>query len=68
MFNVNLLKFDHIENKHSLHRGEHCLKKFGESLREHAKNTIDIEKKNMLSLTRKEQNDIKNTDSATAIT
>ena len=54
MFNVNLLAFDHI-----LHRGEHCLKRFCESLREHAKNIIDFEKKNMFSLTRKEQNDIK---------
>ena len=37
--------FDHIENKHTLYRGKDCMKKFCESLREHAKNIIDFEKK-----------------------
>ena len=36
--------FYHIENKHTLHRGKDCMKKFCESLREHAKNIIDFEK------------------------
>ena len=47
--------FDHIENKHTLCRGKDCLKKFFESLREHAtKNIIDFEKEKMLPLTKEE--------------
>ena len=46
--------FDHIENKHSLYLGKDCRKKFCESLREHAKNIIDFEKKKILSLTKEE--------------
>ena len=46
--------FDHIENKHTLYRGEDCLKTFCESLKEHAKNIIDSEKEKMLPLTKKE--------------
>ena len=45
--------FDHIENKHNFCRWKDCTKIFRDSLREHAKNVIDFEKK-MLSLTRKE--------------
>ena len=41
--------FDNIENKHSLYRGEDCMKKFCTSLREHATNVINFEKKKMLS-------------------
>ena len=37
--------FNHIENKHSLYHGKDCMKKFCTSLREHAKNIIDLEKK-----------------------
>ena len=33
-------RFDHIEDKHTLYRGKDCMKKFCESLREHAKSTI----------------------------
>ena len=36
--------FDHIENKHTLHRGKDCMKKFCSSLREPAKNLTDFEK------------------------
>ena len=39
--------FDNIENKHTLYRGEDCIKKFYESIREHAKNIIDFEKKKL---------------------
>ena len=46
--------FDHIENKHALYRRRDCMKKFCNSLKEHAKNTILFEKKKMLSLTKKE--------------
>ena len=44
-------RFDHIEDKHTLYRGKDCMKKFCTSLREHAKNIIDFEKK-MLPLTK----------------
>ena len=37
--------FDHMKNKHTLYHEEDCMKKFCESLREHAKYTIDFEKK-----------------------
>ena len=37
--------FDHIENKHTLYRGKDCMKKFCDSLREHAKYIINFEKK-----------------------
>ena len=46
--------FDSIENKHTLYRGKNCLKKFCTSLREHAKNITDFEKKEMLLLTKEE--------------
>ena len=46
--------FDDIENKHTLYCGKDCMKKFAESLREHAKNVIDFEKKKMLPLTKEE--------------
>ena len=38
--------FDHIRNKHTLHRGKNCMKNFCESIREHTKNITDFEKKN----------------------
>ena len=37
--------FDNIENKYSLYLGEDCMKKFCTSLREHATNVINFEKK-----------------------
>ena len=37
--------FDSIENKHTLYRGEDCMKKFCETLRKHMKNIINFEKK-----------------------
>ena len=46
--------FDYIENKHNLYRGKDCKKKFCESLREHAKNITDFEKKKMLPSTKEE--------------
>ena len=36
IFNVNIWAFDHVENKHSLYRGEDCMKKFRELFRKHA--------------------------------
>ena len=49
---------DHIEDKHTLYNGKDCMKKFCESLREHAKSIIDFKKKKMLLLTRKELKNI----------
>ena len=46
--------FDYIEDKHTLYRGKDCTKKFFTSLREHAKNIIDFEKKKMIPLTKEE--------------
>ena len=46
--------FDHIENKHTLYRGKGCIKRFCSSLREHTKNIMDFEKKNILPLTKEE--------------
>ena len=43
--------FDNIGNKHSLYRGEDCMKKFCISLKEHAANVIKFQKKKMLPLT-----------------
>ena len=47
--------FNHIENKYPLYHGKDCVRKFCKSLREHAKNIIDFEKKKMLPLTKEEQ-------------
>ena len=46
--------FDNIENKHILYREEDFMKKFFTSLREHATNVINLEKKKMLPLTKEE--------------
>ena len=37
--------FNHIEDKHALHRGKDCMKRIWESLIERAKSIIDFEKK-----------------------
>ena len=37
--------FNNIENKHTLYHGENYMKNIFESLRKHAKNIIDFEKK-----------------------
>ena len=37
--------FDGIEYKHGVYQGEHCIKKFCESLREYTMNIINFEKK-----------------------
>ena len=42
------------ENKHSLCRIKNCMKNFCSSLREHAANVINFEKKKLLLLTKKE--------------
>ena len=50
----SLSSFKEIENKHDVYRGKDCMKKFCESLREHAMKTINFEKEKM-KLTNKQQ-------------
>ena len=45
---------DSIENKYDVYSVEDCMKKFGQSLREHAMKIINLEKKKMIPLTSKE--------------
>ena len=45
--------FHGIENKHNVYRGKQCIKKFSESLKEHAMKKINFEKK-IIPLTNKE--------------
>ena len=49
-----LWAFNNVGNKHSLYRGEDCMKKFWISLRENAADAINFEKKKMFPLTEKE--------------
>ena len=49
---LTIWAFDHIENKNTLYRGKDCMKMLCKSLREHAKNIIDFQKKKMLPLTK----------------
>ena len=51
---VTIWVFDHIENRHTLYHGKDCMETFCTSIREHAKNIIDFEKKKMLLLTKGE--------------
>ena len=46
--------FDHIEDKHTLFRRKDCMKKFCNSLREHAKKYNWFWKEKMVPLTREE--------------
>ena len=46
--------FDNIGNKYTSHCGEDSIKKFCTSLREHAANLINFEKKKMLPPTKEE--------------
>ena len=47
--------FKSIENKHDVCRGNDCMKKFCESLREHTMKIINFKKKKMKLLTKKQQ-------------
>ena len=49
-----IFALDHIGSNHSLYRVQQSMKKFCESLREHTKNLIDFEKRNMIPLTKEE--------------
>ena len=47
--------FKSVENKHKVYRGEYYMKKFCESLREHAMEIINFKKKKMKLLTKEQQ-------------
>ena len=47
--------FDGIENKHDVYRGEDCMKRFCESLREQAVKIINFEKKKIMPFTNEQQ-------------
>ena len=52
--------FRSIENKHDVYRGKYCIKKFCESLREHAMKIINFKKKNMKLITKERQESYEN--------
>ena len=47
--------FDETKNKLDYYRGEDCMKKFYKDLREHATKIINYEKKDMIPLTKKKE-------------
>ena len=52
--------FKSIENKHDVYRGKDCMKRFCESLREHATKITNFKKKNVKLLTIKQQESYEN--------
>ena len=52
--------FDKSKNKLNYYRGEDCITKFCKDLREHATKTINYEKKDMIPLTKKEEENYNN--------
>ena len=46
-------RFNQIEDKHTLYRGKNYMKKFCESLREHAKSIIDVKIKKNVTVNKK---------------
>ena len=60
-FSVSIISlFRSIESKHGVYRGKDCIKKFCESLREHAMKIINFKKKKMKLLTKKQQESYEN--------
>ena len=51
--------FKNRENMHDVYRGKNCIKKFCESLREHATNITNFKKKKMKLLTKSSRNHMK---------
>ena len=49
-----------IERKHDVYRDKGCIKKFCESLREHAMKTINFKNKKMKLLTKEQQESYEN--------
>ena len=52
--------FDKLKNKLSYYSGEDCMKRFCKDLREHATKIINCEKKDMLPLTKEEEENYNN--------
>ena len=52
--------FDKSKNKLNYYRGEDCMTKFCKDLREHATKIINYEKKDMIPLTKKEEENYNN--------
>ena len=52
--------FDKSKNKLNYYRGEDCMKRFCKDLREHATKIINCEKKDMIPLTKKEEENYNN--------
>ena len=52
--------FDKSKSKLNYYRGEDCMTKFGKDLREHATKIINYEKKDMIPLTKKEEENYNN--------
>ena len=52
--------FKSIGNKHNVHRGKDCAKRFWESLREHAIKIINSKKEKMKLLTKEQQESYEN--------
>ena len=52
--------FDKSKNKLNYYRGEDCMKKFCKNLREHARKIINCEKKDMIPLTKEEEENYNN--------
>ena len=50
-----ILSFKSLESEHEVYRGKDCMKKFCESLREHAMEIINFKKKKMKLLTKEQQ-------------
>ena len=51
---------DKSKNKLNYYRGQDCMKRFCKDLKEHAKKIINCEKKDMISLTKEEEEDYNN--------
>ena len=56
------LQYHHLktENKHNVYRGKDCMKKFYESLREHAIKIINFKKRKMKLLAKEQQESYEN--------
>ena len=52
--------FKSIENKHDVYRSKDCVKKFCESLREHAMNVMNFKKKKVKLLTKEQKESCEN--------
>ena len=55
-----ILSFKSIDNKHDVYIGKDCMKKFCESLKEHAMEIINFKKQKMKLLTKEQQESYKN--------